>query len=155
MKKVAFINAIRGAMILWVLIVHISLDYGIISDSVPMNRNNPFLWMSFYMFPFYFFSGYFFKPGRSLKDIIKKKSRTLLIPCLFFTIYGLIIFECYSLITVGHLEFFSFLRIIRLLCLPSNSPLWFFVSLFMVSSLFCLFDNFDRKRGENGVVGGG
>ena len=152
-EKELDISAIRGVMILWVIIVHISLDYGLISDSVPMKINNPFLWMSFYMFPFYFFSGYFYKPGRRIDDILRRKSKSLLIPCLFFTAYGVLVYEIYSIYTVGHLSLFSFKSILRILCLPTNSPLWFFVSLFTVSVLFSVADALDTRM--KSAFGGG
>ena len=88
MKRLEELDTIRGLMILWMLVVHISLNYGHIIFGTPFQRFSIFSWMSFFMVPFFFFSGFCFKEGVPFMTFLKKKALTLIVPYIFYTIAG-------------------------------------------------------------------
>ena len=75
-ERIAYFDWIRGLMILWMLIYHISLNYGRITFAVPEDGASIFTAMSFFMAPFYVGAGYFFSFkkdfGTFFKNQIKK-----------------------------------------------------------------------------------
>lgn len=140
--RVDFIDRIRGLMILWMLVVHISLNYGYITYGVPFPKYSIFSWMSFFMVPFFFFSGYFFKPEVGVQKFFWKKIRTLLIPYAFYTILGGAIYELYLLIA-GEPFRWNLWRSVYPSGMPFyNTPMWFFVCLFSVNVFYYLISKF-------------
>lgn len=135
---------IRGLAVLWVVIVHISLNYGIIQFGVPREGCNIFDWLSFYMVPFFVVSGYFFSPRESF---VKTRAQKLLVPYVFFSFWGIFIYEVNSLITQHSLSFFSLKNALPTAALFCNTPCWFFWSLFWI----CILYNFISKIKKNYV----
>lgn len=144
-KRVYYFDFIRGLMILWVLITHISLNYGLLVFGEPVNANSPFMWLSFFMTPFYVFSGWFFNTNRSYGQFVTNKARKLLIPYLTFTLFGLLIYlPLKGLSKAIFLDlFWSFISV---LSFPSNTPCWFFISLFLCNCIYYPIRNLSDKR---------
>lgn len=59
MERKTYFDCIRGLAVIWVVIVHISLNYGYIKFGQCSEGINAFTLLSFYMVPFYVVSGYF------------------------------------------------------------------------------------------------
>ena len=124
-------------MILWMLIYHISLNYGKVTFGVPEDGPSAFTVMSFFMATFYVGTGYFFSSKKKFKTFLCDKARKIGIPYITFSIWGIIIFELYNLITSG---FFCELNLIRGTiatgAIRANGPLWFLVSLFFCNTIY-------------------
>lgn len=135
-NRIAFLDIIRGLMIFWMLVVHISLNYGYIKWGVPSTGINAFSLMSFFMTPFYVFSGYLFSAKRCIKDYTLNKVKKLLIPYIVFTLFGIIVFELYSLIVKSSLDIGFIYSFIPTAAFNTNTPCWFFVSLFFVCEFY-------------------
>lgn len=131
-ERAYYFDWIRGCMILWMLIYHISLNYGRVVFGVPECRPTAFTFMSFFMAPFYMISGYFFSSNKGFKNFFHNKVKKLLVPYCLFSIWGVIIFELFSLFISGQLKSLQLSEAIPTGGLRQNTPLWFFVSL-----LFC------------------
>lgn len=136
MKRLGYLDGIRGAMILWMLVVHISLNYGILSFGEPRGEISIFTLLSFFMCPFYFFSGYLFSFQRSFWDYIKNKIRKLLVPYCFFLLYGIVIYELYCYLLFRNFDISVFANFYIYANSFTNTPLWFLFSLFCVSVLY-------------------
>ena len=136
--RIGYLDSIRGLMLFWMLVVHISLNYGIIKFGEAVVKPDVFSMMSFFMTPFYFFSGYLFNTKRSFRDFTLNKINKLIIPYVFFTIFGIVIYQIYCKITNGTFDLSSgYLKsFISTACLKSNTPCWFFISLFCVSEIY-------------------
>ena len=136
--RIGYLDAIRGSMIIWMLISHISLNYGYIKfgDSTP--GVSLFTLMSFFMTPFYVFSGYLFSSKRDFRDYTMNKAKKLLVPYLFFTLFGIMVFESYSLYAIHRIDTSFLSSFIPTACFKTNTPCWFFISLFFVSELYYL-----------------
>ena len=120
-------------MILWMLVVHISLNYGHITYGQSFSSFSIFSWLSFFMVPFYFFSGYLFRSESDFKDFLWRKECSLLFPYIIYLLFGAIIYELYKVARFSCLDHTIFYGL-----LPSgmpfyNTPLWFLVSLFFVN----------------------
>jgi Predicted acyltransferases len=140
-NRLQYFDWIRGCMILWMLIYHISLNYGRITFGVPENGATIFTFLSFFMAPFYVGSGYFFSTKQSFKFFFSNKLKKIFIPYCFFTIWGVIIYVIYCNVTQSHV--LGDLRVIfyssiPTCCMPTNSPLWFLYSLFVCSIIYYL-----------------
>lgn len=135
-QRKVFLDSIRGLVIIWMLIVHISLNYGYITYGEPFPRWSIFSWFSYFMVPFYFFSGYLFNPRCEFKEFLWRKEKTLLFPYFVYLLFGAIVYELYKIIcfkSIDHTIFFSLL--------PSgmpfyNTPLWFLISLFTCNVVY-------------------
>ncbi len=134
--RLFFFDWIRGGMILWMLIYHISLNYGKIAFGVPEDGVSIFTFMSFFMAPFYVSSGYFFHSEKGIKIFVADKLKKLGLPYITFTIWGILIFEGYSLITSGMLCDFELSKTIRRGYPIENTPLWFLFSLFWCNVIY-------------------
>ena len=122
---------------MWMLIVHISLNYGYIVYGTPLPRLSIFSWMSFFMVPFFFFSGFCFKEGVPFMVFLKKKTLTLIVPYIFYTLVGGGIYLVYSYIHNGCFD--SKVLNIPISGMPFyNTPMWFFVTLFSVNIAYYL-----------------
>lgn len=152
-NRIAYLDQIRGLMILWMLVVHISLNYGITSFDMAVTSTTAFTLMSFFMTPFYVFSGYLFSNQRNIYEFTINKVRKLLIPYVVFTLFGIGIYEAYSLVEEGtvHKQFlFSF---VPTAAFTTNTPCWFFVSLFLVSEIYyVLYDKLGGGIFETGYI---
>lgn len=137
-KRILYLDQIRGLMILWMLVVHISLNYGYIKFGEPVTKASVFTMMSFFMTPFYVFSGYLFSDKRNFSDYTKNKIKKLIIPYFFFTLLGLIIYEAYYLIVYNTFDLNFVAGFISTASFKSNTPCWFFVSLFFVTEIYYL-----------------
>lgn len=136
MERINNLDFIRGLCILYVVFYHMSLTYGLIS----FNSTNGYVlfnMMSFFMTPFYVFSGYMFSNRRSPKAFVKNKINKLIIPYLFWGAISIIIFYAYQYISLGTIQPLSpFEGFLGTCGLKSNTPLWFFFSLFAVSTIY-------------------
>ena len=69
MERRAYLDWIRGLAVLWVIIHHISLNYGFIKFGQCTEGLNAFTLLSFFMVPFYIVSGYFFNVKKTFTTI--------------------------------------------------------------------------------------
>ena len=130
------LDLIRGILILYVVLYHMSSQYGIINFQ-GTKSHIIFDLLSFFMAPFYFFSGFLFSNKREFKEYVTNKIHNLLIPYLFWTAVSLPIFYISNFITTGEIHFISpFKSLIGTLAVSSNTPLWFFISLFFVNIIY-------------------
>ena len=139
------LDLIRGGLILYVVFYHMSLTYGVISFN---SGDMPIFYdiMSFFMAPFYFFSGYLFSAKRSPIEFVKNKTNKLLIPYLFFAIVSLIVYYINRFCLFGTIDFKEpFRQFISTAGLGSDTPLWFFFSLYFVSIVYYLVDKYCSK----------
>lgn len=136
MERKAYWDCIRGFAVIWVVVVHISLNYGFIKFGQCSEGVNAFTLLSFYMVPFYIVSGYFFGVKKRLQQFMSNKAKKLLIPYLTFTFWGLLIFEIYSLLKQGTVSIPNIGNFISTGALASNTPCWFFLSLFFVNLIY-------------------
>lgn len=136
MKRINNLDVVRGLCILYVVFYHMSLTYGIISFQ-STNEHIFFNVMSFFMIPFYLFSGYLFSSKRSPKEYIINKVNKLIIPYLFWGALSVLIFYIYQVIFYGTVDLLMpFDGFLSTCGLKSNTPLWFFFSLFIVSIVY-------------------
>lgn len=112
------------------LVYHISLNYGRITFAVPEDGASIFTSMSFFMAPFYVGAGYFFSFKKDFGTFFRNQIKKLFVPYCFFTIFGVVIFESYSLIVNNRLGGISLIGAIPTGCLRTNTPLWFLFSFF-------------------------
>ena len=136
MERKTYFDCIRGLAVIWVVIVHISLNYGYIKFGQCSEGINAFTLLSFYMVPFYVVSGYFFDVKKHLQSFVSKKVKRLMIPYMTFTFFGLLIFEIYSLLKQGSVSNPNIGSLISTGALASNTPCWFFISLFFVNLIY-------------------
>ena len=137
--RIGHFDWIRGTMILWMLIYHISLNYGRVVFGVPEEGVSVFTFMSFFMATFYVGTGYFFSCKKDFKSFIRDKAKKIGIPYLTFSIWGILIFELYNLIANGHWGDFNLIRgIIATGAIRANGPLWFLFSLFFCNIIYYL-----------------
>lgn len=134
-KRILYLDVYRGIMLLWVLIDHISLNYGVIRYGIPQDGVTIFSIMSFFMCSFYFCSGYLLSTKRNFADYITHKFQNLIIPYVVYTILGIIIYTIYQYLNEGNISFEYFKNIYHNWGLKSNTPLWFFVSLFLCNTI--------------------
>lgn len=127
---------VRGMMILWVFVIHVALNGGICRFGEAFSCRSVFCWLSFYMATFYFFSGYLLRYIRSPRDTFLKGISSLLLPCVAMTVFGLVIYVVMSFTFLGSIDWkFPFKGAMKTFCLRTNTPCWFFVSLFFVKLL--------------------
>lgn len=137
-NRIMYLDLGRGMMIVWMLIVHISMDYGLLRFGEPIGIDSPFLWMSFFMFPFYFYSGYLFSDKKKTKDFILDKAKSLLTPFFVFTVLGIALYQCYTEVTEGTFKWGVLKTWLSTGTMQSNAPLWFLTSLFFVNTIYFL-----------------
>lgn len=150
--RLVYFDWIRGCMILWMLVYHISLNYGRIKFGVPEDSASIFTFMSFFMAPFYVGAGYFFSFKKSLKDFWDNQIRKLFVPYCFFTIFGIMIFEIYSMAANGGLGAISLIAAIPTGCLRTNTPMWFLFSLFMCRMIYYCINKMAIRVGGGKIV---
>jgi len=112
------------------------MNYGVIKFGQCSEGMNVFTFLSFYMVPFYIISGYFFNVKKTFTTFLLNKTKKLLIPYMTFTFFGLLIFEVFSLVDKGGIDLPSIRSFIPTAALPSNTPCWFFISLFCVNMAY-------------------
>jgi peptidoglycan/LPS O-acetylase OafA/YrhL len=135
-KRLNYFDWIRGLMILWMLIYHISLNYGKITFGEPEEGASVFTFMSFFMATFYVGSGYFFSDKKDFRNFLLDKLKKIGIPYVTFSIWGVVIFEVYCLLTSGQLGDLDLFASIRTGCVRQNGPLWFLFSLFFCNIIY-------------------
>lgn len=135
-SRIVYLDVIRGLMIIWMLVVHISLNYGKIKFGDTTPGTNIFTFMSFFMTPFYVFSGYLFSAKKDFGSFTKNKVKKLLVPYLFFSLFGIAVFEGYSLFANHELNYRFLYTFIPTATFNTNTPCWFFISLFFVSEFY-------------------
>jgi len=97
--------------------------------------------MSFFMTSFYFFSGFLFSSKRSASDFVYNKVRKLLFPYVFWSVISLVVYYANRYILYGTIDFSApFYSLVSTGALASNTPLWFFFSLFSVSIIYYFID---------------
>ena len=93
-KRLEYFDLARGLLILWMLVVHVALTFGVIKfrggDYSPLS---PFVWLSWFMVPFFVFSGYFFNGTTTIVQTIKIAAYSLMMPYLVWTLFGLCVYE--------------------------------------------------------------
>ena len=137
--RISYFDWIRGTMILWMCIYHISLNYGRVTFGVLEDGASVFTVMSFFMATFYVGTGYFFSYKKDLKTFFRDKARKIGIPYITFSIWGIIIFELYNLIANGHWGRLNLIRgTIATGAIRANGPLWFLFSLFFCNIIYYL-----------------
>ncbi len=103
---------VRGMMILWVFVIHVSLNGGICNYGDTFPYRSVFCWLSFYMATFYFFSGCLLRYVRSPRDTFLKGISSLFLPCVAMTVFGLVIYVVTSFTFLGSIDWkFPFNRI--------------------------------------------
>lgn len=137
---------IRGCMILWMLIYHISLNFGQIKFGEAGNSPSVYTFMSFFMATFYVSSGYFISFKKDFWSFFLHKFQKNFIPYFTFSIWGILIFETYCLLTSGHFMSLQLSRAIETGCIRANTPLWFFFSLFSCNIIYFAFSKYLGKN---------
>lgn len=150
-QRLDFLDIIRGFMVLWMLVLHISLNYGLVTYGQGFNASSLFSWMSFFMVPFYLFSGYMYSGNIDFKDYLWKKEKSLLFPYFFYMIFASIIYEIYYFTTHWTIDSNIFVNV-----LPSglpffNTPLWFLLSLFITCLMYDVIERIQTKWCMGGV----
>lgn len=141
-KRFDYLDLIRGTLLLYVILVHMSQSYGLITFD-GSKSNIVFDILSFFMAPFYFFSGFLFSNKRGFKEYTINKIYKLLLPYLFWTIISLPIFYINRYIITGDFHLLEpFKSFIFTLAVSSNTPLWFFISLFAVNIIYYIIDKY-------------
>lgn len=135
-ERLTYFDWIRGLMILWMLIYHISLNYGKVVFGVPEDGASVFTFMSFFMATFYVSSGYFFSTKRAFDVFLRDKIKRVVVPYITFSFWGILVFECYCLVTSGHLGDLHLMDSIWTGCVRQNGPLWFLFSLFFCGIIY-------------------
>lgn len=134
--RLANLDMIRGLCILYVVFYHMSTQYGLISHG-STNGHDFFDVMSFFMTPFYVFSGFLFSCKREPKAFVMNKIQKLIIPYLFWSGLSIVAFLVYQYFSMGIVHLASvFEGFPSTLALRSDTPLWFFISLFAVSVIY-------------------
>ena len=131
---------------MWVLVVHISLNYGYIQYGVPSGRYNVFTLLSFYMFSFYFAAGYFFNNKRDFRELFIRKSRSLVVPWIIYTIFGILVYLIYCYVVNEDIKI-NFYSIINSWALSTNTPMWFLGSLFFSTMATWFMINWSNRGG--------
>lgn len=103
------------------------------------------------MVPFYVISGYFFNMKKHLQYFVSNKAKKLLIPYMTFTFFGLLIFEIYSLLKQGSVSIPNIGNFISTGALASNTPCWFFISLFFVNVIYYFIAK-QKKRQRHAII---
>src|SRR5690606_24273652 len=85
---------------------------------------------SFHMPLFFMLSGIFHKQASSIMKMVKSKSRSLLLPFIFFSLFAYCFYFIWAILFSG-IETFNYLNIIKLIPYKDaiSVPLWFFISL--------------------------
>ena len=132
-NRIEWVDALKGVAILWLIMYHFYI-FDWLRSPVPV---------------FFFLSGLFFSQGKSFKDFIKKKTKALLIPFLFFFVLGIVASLVGSL--VGN-KAFSFPPIWMFFTfIPADSEvsnplgvgaIWFLASLFELYVLYFFMKRF-------------
>lgn len=136
MNRINNLDFIRGLCILYVVFYHMSLTYGFITFQ-SVNGHACFNVMSFFMTPFYVFSGYLFSGKRDTREYLLNKSRKLMVPYLFWGVLSIVVFYAFQYVSTGTIHpLMPFEGFFSTCGLKSNTPLWFFFSLFMVSVVY-------------------
>ena len=108
---------------------------------------------SFHMPLFFIVSGYLWKNKSSVTEVIKKRTKTVLIPYAFFTLFYLIIYIFIVAVKLG-LRDHSILRTLRAVAVyPTDMPnmpfapaLWFLPCFWLSNVLYAFFDKLCGKR---------
>jgi len=98
--RIVHFDWIRGCMILWMLIYHISLNYGRITFGVPEEGFSAFTLMSFFMATFYVGSGYFFSGKKEFKKFLSDKLKKIGAPYVTYTSVSYFVFLIICLICI-------------------------------------------------------
>lgn len=147
-RRLKYFDFARGLLILWVLVDHIALTFGIIKfQGNSYSLASPFIWLNWFMAPFYVFSGYFFDTKKSIRNVIANSVRTLLIPYVFFSIFGLVVYECAEVFAGRGCDAGILSGWLPTACLRSNTPCWFFISIFLVRVLYATIDKLGPAKG--------
>lgn len=145
-ERLSYLDSYRGYMIMWVLVVHISLNYGYIQYGVPSGRYNMFTLLSFYMITFYFAAGYFFNNKRDFRELFIRKSRSLVVPWIIYTIFGILVYLMYCYVVNEDIKI-NFYSIINSWALSTNTPMWFLGSLFFSTMATWFMINWSNRGG--------
>lgn len=138
-KRLECFDLARGLLILWMLVVHVALTFGIIKfRGGDYSQLSPFVWLSWFMVPFFVFSGYFFDGTATIAQVVKRTAYSLMLPYLVWTLFGLCVYEFASIIAGRGFDVGIFYTWLPTACFGSNTPLWFLFSLLAVRILYCI-----------------
>lgn len=127
--RIEYIDLAKGFCILLVIAYHID------------EFHLPFQMASLFRMPLYFFlSGLFFKTYSGFKEFAIKKVNRLLVPLLFFYVFGFV-YYC-----IEYWDYPSFEAITKEDTIYANPPIWFLISLFEVNLLSYAIFKLSRGR---------
>lgn len=99
---------------------------------------------AFHMPFFFMVSGVFYKSSSTFKEQLKKNTKRLIYPYLLFSIVIYLFYLVFSLVFKLDFDYGSIVKIIPYKDLI-NTPLWFLISLFIVSTLYFYFSMIKNK----------
>ena len=136
--RITYLDNLCGLlMINMVFFVHIRMHADVTAGIIPfINRL-----LCFFM-PWFFYKSGMLYHDEDWKNRIKKDFRSLILPYLYFTVFGWIVYACSSLMTGKiSLEHLVVTPVKDIFCSEAilwNGPLWFLPSLFVVKWLACV-----------------
>jgi acyltransferase len=112
-----------------------------------LNTPTPYLNIySFHMPLFFLLSGIFHKQQISFSNLIQTRSRSLLLPYVFFSFFSYLFYLVWALLFTG-LGTFDFYSIYKIVSYKDavSVPLWFFISLFQVTIIYYILKKSVKK----------
>ncbi len=132
-KRIEWIDIARGICMLCVMISHTGL--------CPVLYR--MIFGPFFLSMFFFISGYLFNPNKNIKEYIKRKTKTLLVP---FIVFGLINIFLRQILTfnekVGLIEQLKDF----ILQIGNSAGLWFIACLYIASLVFYLLNYYIKNN---------
>lgn len=103
------------------------------------NNSKIFIYIySFHMPLFFLLSGYFFKYEHNFKKFINKKTYSIIMPYLYFSLISIILYNMFISSNLYALSTFFFSNRLGMGNIPYNTPLWFLSCLFLISMFYYL-----------------
>ena len=129
-KRIEFIDLAKGVCILLVVLQHIGLNV------------NPLGMVSMRMPLYFVLSGLFFKDYGGLREFVVKKLNRLLLPFMFFYLFGYGIYYFINILfsNAGIYGVFDVYGILSFVDrrVYFNGPIWFLLALFWANLIFCI-----------------
>ena len=129
-KRIEFIDLAKGVCILLVVLQHIGLNVnplGMVSMRIPL---------------YFVLSGLFFKDYGGLREFVVKKLNRLLLPFMFFYLFGYGIYYFINILfpNAGIYGVFDVYGILSFVDkrVYFNGPIWFLLALFWANLIFCI-----------------
>lgn len=136
-KRLDYIDSISGIMIVYMISYHILQLSGYNVSNILLMRPLLCIFM-----PWFFFKSGMFHKNYTLRDVIKKNFKKLVIPFIVFSFIGYVIY-CLNLYVDGDTNWIRYTlspikEFILLGAIYGNAPLWFLLSLYLVKCISCL-----------------